>query len=158
MAFVYADNGEHIHCLATEYSKVPTPSSSDMTSDNVSWRFEFITKMGFIVGVSESLRSIVNYVAFKSNNYSFLMVTQLLVCATGFINFLFLILGTVYRFDSTGKVCSGDYLDSGADTTGYLITQGAFLKYALILDWFLVALILLAVVYLIFHNLATNEP
>ena len=36
------------------------------------------------------------------------------------------------RLSHAGRVCSGDYLEDGDSTAGFLIMQGLFIKYAIV--------------------------
>ena len=48
--------------------------------------------------------------------------------ATVTVQFLAMLRAFALRIDHLGRVCSGDYLEVGADKTGYLYQQGTFIK------------------------------
>ena len=64
--------------------------------------------------------------------------------------FFVAIYGFYVRTQHSGKVCSGDFIESGESQDGYLIQQGRFMKYSIIcvfsLVFLAVSLVLCAII------------
>ena len=101
---------------------------------DVNNRFGIILKLWWVYAVTDFFRSLVAIVAtFYSSKllayfYQFLMVNDGFgICA--------IIILHVYRFQSSGKECSGDFLASSEPQAGYLIDRGKYLLGLVIYVW-----------------------
>jgi len=118
--FAFLDYDNHAECRASEYSDLPIPADSAMVGTNVAMRFRRIIRFGFFVSLMEIGRATASVIVFRTQNVNAMFYTQALHGCTGFLNLFFLFVATTSRFEHTGRVCSGHFLPSNADHTGYL--------------------------------------
>ena len=86
--------------------------------------------MLFYVYIAQICLGTVSYMTSAGN---FRRVVIMLIAFGSYIIFGAWIYGWYTRCQHSARVCSGEYLKAGESTTGFLIQQGAFLYYSLVL-------------------------
>ena len=87
---------------------------------DVTWRFQCVIRFAFYIMTLEILRQVIAQIAYYRRSYKLLYLALVIQA----INLTFIIIDFVlmqmWRMDTPGKVCSGDYLPEGADDKDYL--------------------------------------
>lgn len=101
---------------------------------NVAKRFRDILKIWFAFGITDVFRCllVLGYLQWRIRPfawlYHILILNDLLLVAA-------VIILHTYRFQYTGKYCSGDFLTQSIPTPGYLVERGKFLIGLVIYVW-----------------------
>ena len=143
MAYIYKSLGDK-DCEADAYSDVPI-AGLDTVGANVSLRFRMGIRWGFWLSLMNIARSVIAQIALKIKSWFLLYFSYVLFA----VNFTTLVIWFVFinlwRWNHSGRVCSGDYLTPEQRTEPnvtqyYIITEGLFLKWILIILYSIVGL------------------
>lgn len=97
-------------------------------------KFKIAIRWGFFMSLMTFIRAILAQIGLYLRRWVLLWCSYILFAANISVSIVLFILMQVWRWSHSGKVCSGDYLDSydDADEDVYLITEGKFIKAMLI--------------------------
>lgn len=117
-------------CSAPYYQSIPR--SSDVDVDK---RFRDVLKIWWTWGVIDFFRAVFALIAVNKNSLFFARVYQVLII-NDFLGVIAVLMVHTYRFQYSGKYCSGDFLaDDSQAVPGYLVLRGKFLCGLVIATW-----------------------
>ena len=143
-------SGIYLFQREIEYECYSVNNEDDMDSEDpdlvdVSYRFYTILCIYFAMTIAGSVKNLCSLIGVFSQKTIFLNFANLL-CLNDCLVFAAFIIISVYRFQLSGKICSGDYLDGDSepmdegyvpsgDSESYLMDRGHFLYGAMIASW-----------------------
>ena len=115
---------------------VPLTVDSSMQGINVTDRFKMAIRWGFWMSFLNFARAILAQVAFAMKMWVLLLISYTMFAVNIAVLIILFVMMQLWRWEHSGRVCSGDYLEGApteADEQIYLIAEGNFIKWVLII-------------------------
>lgn len=125
-----------IECYADKNLDVPLKELSSVQGIDVSGRFKMAIRWGFWMSFLNFARATLAQVAFYLKMWLLLLISYTMFAVNIAILIILFVMMQLWRWEHSGRVCSGDYLERPAteeDKETYLILEGKFLKWVLII-------------------------
>ena len=132
-----------IDCHADSTINVPLDSVSSMQGIDVSGRFKMAIRWGFWMSFINFARATLAQVAFYMKLWLLLLISYTMFAMNIAILIILFIMMQLWRWEHSGRVCSGDYLDrdiTEEDREKYLIVEGKFIKWVLLIIYIIIGL------------------
>ena len=145
MAYFFGLNEKS--CIAENNIDMPLPSESSMEGSDVASRFRMAIRWGFWMSLINFLRASLAQVAFYWKKWVLLLISYAMFAINIAVLIILFVLMQLWRWQHSGRVCSGDYLTdiTDEDKESYLITEGKFIKVVLYITYIFIGLFGLAV-------------
>ena len=147
MTFFYGELNK-IDCFADSRLEVPLSTASAIQGVDVSDRFKMAIRWGFWMSFLNFARATLAQIAFYMKMWVLLLVSYTMFAINIAILIILFVMMQLWRWEHSGRVCSGDYLDhkpTQEDYESYLITEGKFIKWVLIIVYSIFAVALCTV-------------
>ena len=105
---------------------------------NVSLRFKRILKLWWAYAVTDFVRSVIALCAVAAQSKlaaKILAIFYQVLVANDLLLIAIIIILHIYRFQESGKYCSGDFMDNLVNTPGFLVDKGKYLLGLVIYVW-----------------------
>ena len=135
-AYIYKNPNTN-PCKANAQSTYPLIDSNSV-GVNVTEKFQKAIRFGFWLATINLLRSVMGQLAFYFNNVTMQYMSYLIFAINSVLVITLFVFMQIWRWDNAGKVCSGVTLTTTV-TGPYLITEGQFLKWVIIVSYLLLS-------------------
>ena len=132
MTFFYGELNA-VDCYSDPGLDVPLNSISSVQGIDVTRRFRMAITWGFWMSFINFARATLAQVAFYLKMWVLLLISYTMFAINIAILIILFVMMQLWRWEHSGRVCSGDYLDeiTDADKDTYLIVEGRFIKWVL---------------------------